>query len=73
VPDTERYYAFVRVEMDGKQHDLGELLVRHGLALPTGEPPKAMPEAGRTPDNYKHELAKALSQAKAEPTGIWAQ
>lgn len=73
VPDTERYYAFVRVEMEGKQHDLGELLVRHGFAAPTGEPPKAMPEAGRTPDNYKHELAKALSQAKAEPSGLWAQ
>jgi endonuclease YncB( thermonuclease family) len=72
VPDTERYYAFVRVEIDGKQHDLGELLVHRGFAAPTGEPPKAMPEAGRTPENYKRELAKALSLAKAEQSGLWA-
>lgn len=72
VPETERYYAFVRVELDGKQQDLGELLVKNGLATPTGQAPAAMPEAGRTPENYKHELAKALSQAKAEQSGLWA-
>lgn len=73
VPDTERYYAFVRVEMEpGKQQDLGEMLVRRGMASPTGVPPKAMPEAGRTPDNYHHDLAKAMTQAKSEGAGLWA-
>lgn len=73
VPETERFYAFVRVETEpGKQQDLGEMLVRQGMAAPTGFPPKAMPEAGRTPDHYRRELGKALSQAKADAAGLWA-
>lgn len=73
VPETERHYAFVRVEIDGKQHDLGELLVRKGFAAPNGPAPDAVPEAGRTPESYYHDLQKMLSQAKAERVGVWNQ
>jgi endonuclease YncB( thermonuclease family) len=74
VPQTERYYAFVRVELEpGKQKDLGELLVRKGFAAPNGPAPDSLPEAGRTPADYHHQLQKALSQAKAEQVGAWAQ
>jgi endonuclease YncB( thermonuclease family) len=72
VPDTERFYAFVRVEVDGKQQDLGELLVRKGFATPGGAPPEILPEAGRTPQDYRKDLQKALSQAKAALSGLWA-
>lgn len=71
VPETERYYAFVRVQMDGKQHDLGELLVKNGFAAPNGPAPDAVPEAGRTPDDYHRALQKFLSQAKAAGAGVW--
>ena len=72
MPDTERFFAFVRVEIDGKQTDLGELLVRKGFAVPNGTPPDVMPEAGRSPADYHKELQKALSQAKAALSGLWA-
>ena len=71
VPETERYYAFVRVEMDGKQQDLGELLVKNGYAAPNGPAPDAVPEAGRTPEDYLRTLQKVLSQAKAAGAGVW--
>lgn len=73
VPETERYYAFVRVEVDGKQHDLGEMLVKNGFAAPNGPAPDEMPEAGRTPADYHHSLQRVLSQAKAERAGVWTQ
>lgn len=73
VPETERYYAFVRVEMDGKQQDLGELLVKNGFATPKGVAPDTVPEAGRTPDDYRKSLQRALSAAKADQSGLWAQ
>ena len=72
VPDTERFYAFIRVEMDGRQMDLGEWLVRQGYATPTGVAPDAMPEAGRTPAEYLKDLQRALTQAKAATSGLWA-
>ncbi len=71
VPETERYYAFIRVQMDGKQQDLGELLVKNGFAAPNGPAPDAVPEAGRTPEDYRHALQKVLSQAKAAGAGVW--
>jgi endonuclease YncB( thermonuclease family) len=71
VPETERYYAFVRVQMDGKQQDLGELLVRNGYAAPNGPVPDAVPEVGRKPDDYLRTLQKILSQAKAAGAGVW--
>ena len=71
VPETERYYAFVRVQMDGKQQDLGELLVKNGYAAPNGPAPDAVPEVGRTPDDYHRALQKILSQAKAAGAGVW--
>ncbi len=73
VPETERYYAFVRVQMDGKQQDLGELLVKNGYAAPNGPAPDAVPEVGRTPDDYHRTLQKSLSRAKAQGTGVWGQ
>lgn len=71
VPETERYYAFVRVQMDGRQQDLGELLVRNGYAAPNGPVPDAVPEVGRTPDDYLRTLQKLLSQARAAGAGAW--
>ncbi len=71
VPQTERYYAFVRVQVDGKQEDLGELLVRNGYAAPNGPAPDDVPEVGRTPDDYYRSLQKSLSQAKAQEAGVW--
>ena len=71
VPETERYYAFVRVQIDGKQEDLGELLVKSGYAAPNGPAPDAVPEAGRTPEDYHRTLQKRLSQAKAAGAGVW--
>ncbi len=74
VPETERYYAFVRVEVEpGKQQDLGELLVRKGYATPHGVAPGAMPEAGRTARDYVQSLKKDSTAAKAERAGAWAQ
>ena len=73
VPQTERYYAFVRVDIDGKQQDLGELLVRRGFATPVGMPPDAMPEAGVKPDDYKRILQKMVTLAKSERAGAWAK
>lgn len=71
VPDTERYYAFVRVQIDGRQQDLGELLVRNGFAAPNGPVPDAVPEVGRTPDDYLRMLQRIQSQAKASRAGLW--
>lgn len=71
VPETERYYAFVRVQLDGKQQDLGELLVKNGFAAPNGPAPDAVPEAGQSPEDYRHSLQKALSKAKALSAGVW--
>ncbi|HEY2572410.1 MAG TPA: hypothetical protein VGH65_00030 [Verrucomicrobiaceae bacterium] len=70
-PETERYYAFVRVQVDGRQQDLGELLVKNGFAAPNGPAPDAVPEVGRTPDEYHRTLQKSLSQAKAAGAGVW--
>jgi endonuclease YncB( thermonuclease family) len=72
IAGTERYYAFVRIEVEGKQHDLGELLVKKGYATPTGQAPDGMPDAGRTPEDYRRDLHKVLAQAKAEEAGLWA-
>jgi endonuclease YncB( thermonuclease family) len=71
VPETERYFAFVRVQVDGKQQDLGELLVKNGFAAPNGPAPDAVPEVGRTPAEYHRTLQKSLSQAKAAGAGVW--
>jgi endonuclease YncB( thermonuclease family) len=73
VPETERYYAFVRVQVDGKQQDLGELLVKNGFAAPNGPAPDAVPEVGRTPEDYHRTLQKGLSLAKAMGAGVWGQ
>jgi endonuclease YncB( thermonuclease family) len=59
------------VQVDGKQQDLGELLVKNGFAAPNGPAPDAVPEVGRTPAEYHRTLQKSLSQAKAAGAGVW--
>lgn len=74
VPDSERFYAMIRIEMQpGKTYDLGEILVRHGYAAPTGQQTGSLPpdSDSKTTDQYLKKLAKALSTAKAEGNGIW--
>ena len=70
-PETERYYAFVRVQVDGRQRDLGELLVEQGFAAPDGPAPDAVPEVGHTPPEYHRALQKCLARARAAGAGVW--
>lgn len=75
VPDSERFYAMIRIEMQpGKTYDLGELLVRHGYAAPTGQQTGNLPPDSDTPstDAYLNKLSKALSSAKVARSGTWA-
>lgn len=73
VPDTERFYALVRIEMTpGKSYDLGELLVRHGFAAPTGQQTGTLPKSMPSHSQYLKDLSRALSRAKVERGGAWA-
>ncbi len=73
VPESERYYAMISVELEpGKRYDLAELLVRKGFASPTGQAANSMPASMKPVEEYSHSLLKALSQAKADRAGIWA-
>lgn len=72
VPETERYYAFIRVEMEpGKFEDLGALLVRQGYASPAGQQTRPMPESLPPVERYIAGLGKAMAQAKSERAGLW--
>ena len=73
VPDTERFYGLVSVEIEpGKTVDLGDLLVSKGFALPTGLTTAAMPAEMKTSIDHTKELQKSLALAKAERRGIWS-
>lgn len=72
VPETERYYAFIKVEVEpGKFEDLGEMLVRRGYASPAGQQTRPMPESLPPVERYIASLGKAMAQAKAERSGLW--
>lgn len=72
VPETERYYAFIRVEVEpGKFEDLGELLVRRGFASPGGQQTRPMPESLPPVERYIASLGKAMALAKTEKAGLW--
>lgn len=72
VPETERYYAFIRVETEaGKYEDLGELLIKRGYAAPAGQQTRPMPESLPPVELYVTNLQGALVRAKKEKTGVW--
>lgn len=73
VPDSERFYAMIRIEMQpGKTYDLGELLVRHGFAIANGQQTGSLPEPMPSTDQYIKNLSRALSSAKVDRSGAWA-
>ncbi|TLD69796.1 hypothetical protein FEM03_15845 [Phragmitibacter flavus] len=73
VPDSERFYAIVRIEMiPGKTYDLGELLISHGYASPTGQQTGTLPSNMPALNQYLKNLSRALSSAKADQSGAWA-
>jgi hypothetical protein len=72
VPETERFYALVSVEIEpGKTVDLGELLLRKGYALATGQPTPLMPSEMKASGDHAKDLQKALALAKTEHVGLW--
>jgi endonuclease YncB( thermonuclease family) len=74
VPESERFYAFIMVETSsGKQEDLGEMLVRKGYALPSGQITSSVPIPGRSVDVHLKELRAGFAQAKADRNGLWSQ
>lgn len=73
VPNTERFYAFIRVEIEpGKFQDLGKLLVQRGYAAPLGQQTGSLPEYMNQVQSYQGELAKVLQIAKDSQIGAWA-
>jgi hypothetical protein len=73
VPKSERFYAFIKVELvPGHPQDLGELLVRRGYASLNGQETDGLPEALPDAEKYLGNLGKALSLAKTERAGAWS-
>lgn len=73
VPESERYYAFITVEMVKGQHfDLGEILVRKGFAAPLGQQTAPLPPQLITPERYVSQLGAAMELARNERAGAWA-
>ena len=73
VPESERFYALITVEnANGKEEDLGEMLVRKGFAMPAGQVTTSMPIKGRTTDAHRKILRDAVAKAKSERAGLWA-
>lgn len=73
VPESERYYAFVTVEIEkGKHFDLGEILVRKGFAAPLGQQTAPLPPQLPPPDRYAAQLGTAMAAARNERLGAWA-
>lgn len=74
VPESERYYGFITVELEkGKHFDLGELLVRKGYAAPLGRQTPELPAPLPKSDQYAAQLGKAMAVARAEHVGAWAK
>ncbi|MFZ4766516.1 MAG: hypothetical protein ACOYMN_16310 [Roseimicrobium sp.] len=72
VPDTDRFYAFVSVEVaPGKFADLGELLVRRGYAAPIGLQTVPLPPGLPAPERYLEELTAAVETARSAHDGAW--
>lgn len=72
VPESERYYAFVTVELEkGKHFDLGEILVRKGFAAPLGQQTAPLPPQLPTPHTYVGQLGTAMAAARDERAGVW--
>lgn len=72
VPESERYYAFITVEMEqGRHFDLGEILVRKGFAAPLGQQTAPLPPQLLTPERYVSQLGKAMEIAQKERAGAW--
>lgn len=73
VPDSERYNAFITVELEkGKHFDLGEMLVRKGFAAPIGQQTAPLPPQLPSPDRYVAQLGSAMAAARSERAGAWA-
>jgi endonuclease YncB( thermonuclease family) len=74
VPESERYYAFITVEMQKGQppYDLGEILVRKGFAAPLGQQTGPLPPQLPPSDKYVAQLGTAMTAARNEHAGAWA-
>ena len=74
VPESERYYAFITVEMEKGQppYDLGEILVRKGFAAPLGQQTAPLPQPLPPSDRYVAQLGTAMTAARNEHAGAWA-
>jgi hypothetical protein len=72
VPESERFYAMISVELQGKATDLGELLVRKGYATHTGQKSATLPIANKTVDGYLKDLQHSETQARSDHAGLWA-
>jgi endonuclease YncB( thermonuclease family) len=74
VPESERYYGFITVEMEQGEHfDLGEVLVSKGYASPMGRQISGLPAPLLKSEKYVNQLGKAMAQAKAGHVGAWAK
>lgn len=74
VPESERYYAFITVELEKNKHyDLGELLVRKGFAAPLGQQTGSLPPQLPASDQYVQQLGRALAMARTEQAGAWVK
>lgn len=73
VPESERYYAFITVELEkGKHYDLGEILVRKGFAAPLGQQTAPLPPQLPSAERYVSQLGTAMATARSERAGAWA-
>jgi endonuclease YncB( thermonuclease family) len=74
VPESERYYAFITVELEKGRppFDLGEILVRKGFAAPLGQQTAPLPPQLPPSEKYVAQLGTAMTAARSERAGAWA-
>ncbi len=73
VPNTTRYYALVRVEIEpGKLVYLADLLMRAGYAR-IGGVTTYLPEDSRSETDYLLSLKKLGDQAREDKAGMWSK
>lgn len=73
VPNTSRYYALVRVEIEpGRRVYLADLLMRAGYAR-IGGVTTYLPEDSRSETDYLLNLKKLGDQAREARLGVWAK